>query len=125
MLRYLGRLPLRASTALRYLRWAQTKCPPGSRVGQRLIVASRRGIRRDAGLTQDGVAPARAAKSSALTAGAGHDAQMMARIRPAAMIFVPSAGGISRNPREHASVAELEGGLGAVGCRPEAHGHAE
>lgn len=36
-----------------------------------------------------------------MTSGAGHDAQMVARIAPAAMIFVPSRGGISHNPREH------------------------
>ncbi|GLZ88055.1 Zn-dependent hydrolase [Metapseudomonas resinovorans] len=36
-----------------------------------------------------------------MTSGAGHDAQMIARIAPAAMIFVPSHGGISHNPREH------------------------
>ena len=35
-----------------------------------------------------------------MTSGAGHDAQMMARICPTAMIFVPSVGGISHNPRE-------------------------
>lgn len=35
-----------------------------------------------------------------MTSGAGHDAQMMARICPAAMIFVPSLAGISHNPAE-------------------------
>ena len=36
-----------------------------------------------------------------MTSGAGHDAQMMARNCPAAMIFVPSKGGISHNPGEY------------------------
>ncbi|MER9405061.1 Zn-dependent hydrolase [Mesorhizobium caraganae] len=45
-----------------------------------------------------------------MTSGAGHDAQMMARIAPAAMIFVPSAGGISHSPREHTEDAELVAG---------------
>ncbi|KQU91327.1 Zn-dependent hydrolase [Mesorhizobium sp. Root102] len=45
-----------------------------------------------------------------MTSGAGHDAQMMARIAPAAMIFVPSAGGISHNPREHTEDTELVAG---------------
>ena len=45
-----------------------------------------------------------------MTSGAGHDAQMMARIAPSAMIFVPSAGGISHNPREHTEDAELVAG---------------
>jgi N-carbamoyl-L-amino-acid hydrolase len=35
-----------------------------------------------------------------MTSGAGHDAQMMARICPSAMIFVPSINGISHNPAE-------------------------
>lgn len=32
---------------------------------------------------------------------AGHDAQILSRITPAAMIFLPSQDGISHNPREH------------------------
>ena len=36
-----------------------------------------------------------------MKSGAGHDAQMMARISPTAMIFVPSRDGISHNPLEH------------------------
>jgi beta-ureidopropionase / N-carbamoyl-L-amino-acid hydrolase len=43
-----------------------------------------------------------------MTSGAGHDAQMIARICPAAMIFVPSIGGISHNPKEHTEPAHLE-----------------
>lgn len=35
-----------------------------------------------------------------LSSGAGHDAQCMARICPAAMIFVPSVGGFSHSARE-------------------------
>jgi beta-ureidopropionase / N-carbamoyl-L-amino-acid hydrolase len=35
-----------------------------------------------------------------LPSGAGHDAQMMARLAPMGMIFVPSVGGISHSPRE-------------------------
>ena len=35
-----------------------------------------------------------------LPSGAGHDAQMMARICPASMIFVPSVGGLSHNVNE-------------------------
>jgi N-carbamoyl-L-amino-acid hydrolase len=42
-----------------------------------------------------------------MTSGAGHDAQMIARIAPAAMIFVPSKGGISHNPREHTDNDQL------------------
>ncbi len=35
-----------------------------------------------------------------LPSGAGHDAQMIARICPMGMIFVPSVGGISHSPKE-------------------------
>ncbi|SDV48954.1 Zn-dependent hydrolase [Chitinasiproducens palmae] len=42
-----------------------------------------------------------------MTSGAGHDAQMIARIAPAAMIFVPSRDGISHNPREHTDDDQL------------------
>ena len=48
--------------------------------------------------------------SKRMTSGAGHDAQMIARIAPSAMIFVPSIGGISHNPREHTPDADLIAG---------------
>ena len=35
-----------------------------------------------------------------MPSGAGHDAQMLARVCPAGMIFTPSVGGISHNPTE-------------------------
>jgi len=39
----------------------------------------------------------------AIPSGAGHDAQMMARIGPMGMIFVPSIGGVSHSPQESTS----------------------
>jgi beta-ureidopropionase / N-carbamoyl-L-amino-acid hydrolase len=39
-------------------------------------------------------------ESRPMVSGAGHDAQLMASIAPAAMIFVPSVKGLSHNPRE-------------------------
>ncbi len=45
-------------------------------------------------------AAARGLTHRRLISGAGHDAQMLARICPAAMIFAPSIGGISHNPAE-------------------------
>jgi N-carbamoyl-L-amino-acid hydrolase len=42
-----------------------------------------------------------------MTSGAGHDAQMMARICPVAMIFVPSKDGISHNPGEYTDKQSL------------------
>jgi N-carbamoyl-L-amino-acid hydrolase len=38
-----------------------------------------------------------------LQSGAGHDAQALAAVTPSAMIFVPSDGGVSHDPREHTS----------------------
>jgi N-carbamoyl-L-amino-acid hydrolase len=49
-----------------------------------------------------------------ILSGAGHDAQMMARICPAAMIFVPSKGGISHNPREETHPEHLALGVQAL-----------
>lgn len=45
-----------------------------------------------------------------MTSGAGHDAQMLARICPSAMIFVPSFKGISHNAAEHTEPAHLSAG---------------
>jgi len=39
-------------------------------------------------------------KTMRLPSGAGHDAQVMARLGPMGMIFVPSVGGISHSPKE-------------------------
>ena len=45
-----------------------------------------------------------------LPSGAGHDAQMLARVCPTAMIFTQSHKGISHNPAEHTSDADLVAG---------------
>ncbi|MBM35845.1 MAG: Zn-dependent hydrolase [Acidimicrobiaceae bacterium] len=45
-----------------------------------------------------------------MPSGAGHDAQMMARICPTGMIFVPSVDGISHNPAEHTDDKDLVAG---------------
>ncbi len=45
-----------------------------------------------------------------LPSGAGHDAQMLARVSPSAMIFVPSHRGISHNPAEHTDADDLVAG---------------
>ena len=42
-----------------------------------------------------------------MPSGAGHDAQMFARICPSAMIFVPSVDGISHNPAEYTAPEDL------------------
>ncbi|QFU02963.1 N-carbamoyl-L-amino acid hydrolase [Halomonas sp. THAF5a] len=49
-----------------------------------------------------------------MPSGAGHDAQMLARICPTSMIFVPSADGISHNINEHTEPADLEAGVNVL-----------
>jgi N-carbamoyl-L-amino-acid hydrolase len=45
-----------------------------------------------------------------MPSGAAHDTQMMARIAPAGMIFVPSRGGRSHSPAEWTAPADIERG---------------
>ena len=49
-----------------------------------------------------------------MPSGAGHDAQMLARVCPTAMIFVPSRGGISHNPAEHTDEDQLVDGANVL-----------
>ena len=43
-----------------------------------------------------------------LASGAGHDGTAMAKLCPIAMMFVRCRGGISHNPAEHATAADIE-----------------
>ena len=52
-------------------------------------------------------AKARGLSCRRMTSGAGQDAQMLARICPSAMIFVPSVGGVSHNPAEYTRAEDL------------------
>lgn len=49
-----------------------------------------------------------------MTSGAGQDAQMLAQICPAAMIFVPSVGGVSHNPEEFTRDEDLTAGANVL-----------
>jgi N-carbamoyl-L-amino-acid hydrolase len=49
-----------------------------------------------------------------LPSGAGHDAQMMARLCPAGMIFVPSVDGLSHNVREYTKPDHLQAGAAVL-----------
>lgn len=49
-----------------------------------------------------------------MPSGAGHDAQSMARIAPAGMIFVPSVGGISHSPREFTRPGDVVNGANVL-----------
>ena len=45
-----------------------------------------------------------------MPSGAGHDAQMLARLCPSGMVFVPSVAGISHNPAEYTAPEDLVAG---------------
>ncbi|HEY6220852.1 MAG TPA: hydantoinase/carbamoylase family amidase, partial [Gemmatimonadaceae bacterium] len=49
-----------------------------------------------------------------MPSGAGHDAQAMARLGPAGMIFVPSVSGISHAPRELTRPKDVENGANVL-----------
>jgi N-carbamoyl-L-amino-acid hydrolase len=49
-----------------------------------------------------------------MPSGAGHDAQMMARVCPAGMIFVPSADGLSHNVNEYTRPEHIEAGAAVL-----------
>ena len=49
-----------------------------------------------------------------MPSGAGHDAQMVARLAPMGMIFVPSAGGISHSPKELTSWKDCANGANVL-----------
>jgi N-carbamoyl-L-amino-acid hydrolase len=49
-----------------------------------------------------------------MASGAGHDAQMLARVCPTGMIFVPSAKGLSHNPGEYTKPEDLEAGANVL-----------
>jgi allantoate deiminase len=51
------------------------------------------------------------ARAMRMPSGAGHDAMIVGRHVPAAMLFVPSRRGISHSPEEHSDPADLELGM--------------
>jgi len=53
-------------------------------------------------------------KALSLPSGAGHDAQAIALLMPAAMLFVPSIGGISHSPLEECRSEDIEAGVKAL-----------
>src|SRR5207344_3422985 len=58
----------------------------------------------------EAAAPDLSFPSRRLPSGAGHDAQMMARLCPAGMIFVPSVRGLSHNVAEFTHPHDIEAG---------------
>ena len=66
----------------------------------------------DAGLVDrvEAAAQARQLSVRRMPSGAGHDAQMFAPNCPTAMIFIPSANGLSHNIKEHSEEADIAAG---------------
>ena len=52
--------------------------------------------------------------TKSMPSGAGHDAQDMARLGPAGMIFIPSVGGISHSPREFSHPTDIANGANVL-----------
>jgi N-carbamoyl-L-amino-acid hydrolase len=49
-----------------------------------------------------------------MISGAGHDAQMMSRLCPTAMVFIPSIGGLSHNPAEFSTDEDMVAGANVL-----------
>ena len=49
-----------------------------------------------------------------MQSGAGHDSQHIASIAPAAMIFIPSIGGISHSPKEFSTATDMANGANVL-----------
>jgi N-carbamoyl-L-amino-acid hydrolase len=53
-------------------------------------------------------------KSMHLPSGAGHDAQVLSRLGPMGMIFIPSVGGVSHSPKEFSQWADCANGANVL-----------
>ncbi len=62
----------------------------------------------------ESTAKAQGLSTMRMPSGAGHDAQMLARVCPTAMIFTPSHRGLSHNPAEHTDPDDLEAGANVL-----------
>ncbi|MDI9371374.1 MAG: Zn-dependent hydrolase [Synergistota bacterium] len=73
-------------------------------------------VRFDFGLADsiEAVAKGRSLSTLRMTSGAGHDAQMLARVCRTAMIFVPSRDGISHSPAEFTPEEQLLNGANVL-----------
>lgn len=62
----------------------------------------------------DGTAKSLGLTTKTMPSGAGHDAQEIARIAPAGMIFIPSIGGISHAAKEFSRPEDIEHGANVL-----------
>jgi allantoate deiminase len=83
--------------------WTEVQATPAVACSERLSDALARAVE-DAGV-----------RVVRLPSGAGHDAALMARICDAAMLFVRCAGGISHNPAESVTAADVAVAIDVAG----------
>ncbi len=62
----------------------------------------------------EGYAKAHGHSVRRMPSGAGHDAQMFARVCPTSMVFVPSVDGISHNVKEYTKPEDIEAGANVL-----------
>jgi len=62
----------------------------------------------------EAIARRRGLRVRRMPSGAGHDAQMLARMCPTGMVFVPSVGGLSHNVKEYTHDRDIEAGAGVL-----------
>ena len=87
----------------------------GVRVSQERLARSEP-VRFDEGIVRlvEEAALGRGLACRRITSGAGQDAQMLARLCPSAMVFVPSVQGISHNPQEFTRPEDVEAGANVL-----------
>jgi N-carbamoyl-L-amino-acid hydrolase len=91
-------------------RWATSWTPPDWRAPNPTAYADpgMRSVITAAAATDLGLS------AHSMPSGAGHDAQMLARIGPMGMIFVPSVGGISHSPKEYTKPEDVANGTNVL-----------
>jgi allantoate deiminase len=119
----------RVSLDVRHPRDATRKSALQRLLGAAKQIARRRGLQCEWELTQDGGAVECSPQLSAvlrqsvhavqrkcpvLVSGAGHDAVIVSRLTPIAMLFVRCRDGLSHHPDEYASPADIEMALAVV-----------
>jgi N-carbamoyl-L-amino-acid hydrolase len=106
---------LRRAEAVLASRVAELEAAEGVTIARRTL-ARFEPVEFDAGMVArvETTAAALGYSSRRMPSGAGHDAQMLARVCPSAMIFVPSAHGLSHNIAEYTAPAELERGANVL-----------
>ena len=96
-------------------RISELEATEGVTIGRR-VLARFEPVAFDAGMVDsvERVAQQLGYSTQRMPSGAGHDAQMLARVCPTAMVFVPSADGLSHNIAEYTAPDDLERGANVL-----------